>query len=140
MSIFSGLIKEMKSFAAWAEKELAKVFKDAPTISQVADTVIDYVGPILETIITAEAGAPAAAVVAAVIREVQSDLVVVGGLIYDIGTAPTVATKIQAMENDMNGLLTAGHITNQKTVSLVTLVIREFGALLSAFQPATPAA
>jgi len=139
MSIFTGLIKELHSFASWAEKELAKVFKAAPSIVQITDTVIDYVGPILEAIVAAEAGAPAAAVVAGVITEVQSDLVVVGGLIYDIGTAPSVAAKIQAMEADMNGLLTAGHITDQKTVTLVTLVIREFGALLSAFQPA-PAA
>lgn len=136
MSIFSGLIKELHSFAAWAEKELAKLFQASPTIAQVADTVIAYIGPILEAIVAAEAGGPAAAVVAAVIKEVQSDLVVVGGLIYDIGTAPSVGAKIQAMENEMNGLLTAGHIKDQKTVSLVTLVIREFGALLSAFSPA----
>lgn len=143
MSVISVIEGDAKTFGSWAEKELEKVFKTAPAIAAVTDTVIDYLGPVLEDIVTAEYGGPAGALVTEVVNEVQQDLIVVGGLVYDLGASPTVAGKVAAMQTDLNGLLAAGHIKNPATVKLVGLALRELGGLVTKLTPpptATPTA
>lgn len=132
MSIFSSIVNAEHTFAAWAEKELALLYKDAPKIEAVADTVLKYAGSALQIIVTAEAGNAAGAVVGSVVSQAQSDLTVASGLISDFGATPTAASLVSSVQSNLSGLLTASHITNSTSVSNVTKVVSSLGALATA--------
>ena len=59
-------LSTLHTFGAWAEKELAALVGKAPAIEQVAASVLKYAGPALQTVVAAEAGAPAGALMPAV--------------------------------------------------------------------------
>ena len=140
MSILSALIKDEHTFAAYAEKELVKLFNEAPKIEEIASPILTYVGAALQIIVGAEAGAPAAAIVGSVIKQAQSDLVAVSGLIYDFGATPSASSIVSGVQSDLGSLLTAGHITNATSVSNVTKVVDSLSALAKALPAAVPAA
>ena len=139
MSIFSSIANAEHTFAAWAEKELTKLVGAAPTIEKILGTVLTYAGPALQTIVTAEAGAPAGAIVGKVVSEAQSDLIAASSLVYDFGATPTVGSILSSVQTNLSGLLSAAHVTNSGSVSTVTKVIGEINALVSAIS-AKPAA
>jgi hypothetical protein len=132
MSIFKGIVNVEHTFAGWAEKELAKLFKEAPKIAQVADAVLTYVGPALQTVVTLEAGAPAGAIVGQVVREAHSDLVAASGVIYDFGATPSVGSIINGVKDNLASLLAAGHVSNPASVANVNQVINELDILVTA--------
>lgn len=132
-------LTELHTFGAWAEKELAKLVGIEPKIEQIAGTVLTYAGPALQTIVTAEAGAPAGALVGKVISAAQADLTAASGLIYDFGASPSVASVISSVQTNLSGLLTAGHITDAKSVGTATKIVTELGQLANAIAPAPPA-
>lgn len=136
MSIFSKIASAEHTFAAWAEKELAKLYSVAPTIEQMASTVLTYAGPALQTIVTADLGAAAGAVVGKVIQQAQSDLVAASSLIYDFGPSPSVSSILTAVKNNLAALLTAGHVTSATSVATVTKVTNELSTLATAITPA----
>ena len=143
MSIFKGIANVEHTFAGWAEKELAKLFKDAPKIVQVADAILTYVGPALQTIVTIEAGAPAGALIGKVIREAQSDLTAASGAIYDFGATPSAGSIINGVKNNLAALLAAGHVSNPASVANVNQVVNELDVLVTALakvsaNPPTP--
>lgn len=139
MSIFSKIAATEHTFAAWAEKTLQTIENVAPSIEKVAGTVLTYVGPALQTIVTAEAGAPAGSVVGKVIGQAQSDLTAASSLIYDFGASPSVTSIVGSVKDNLGTLLTAGHVTNATSVSTVTKVVGELAALIAAL-PAPVAA
>lgn len=132
MSIFSSIVNADHTFAAWAEKELTALVSAAPTIEKVAEPILKYVGGALQIAAGIELGAPAAAIVGSVVSQAQADLVTVSGLIYDFGANPTVAGRVTAVQNDLNGLLAAGHVSNPKSVDAVTKAVASLGALATA--------
>ena len=132
MSIFSGIENIEHTFSGWAEKELGKLYGQAPKIEQVAGTVLTYVGPALQTVVSLEAGAPAGAIVGKVIQDAQSDLTAASGLVYDFGANPTIGSIIASVKTNLSALLTAGHVTNPASVAGVNQVIGELGILATA--------
>lgn len=132
MSIFKGIANVEHTFAGWAEKELSKLFKDAPKIEQVADAILTYVGPALQTVVTIEAGAPAGALVGKVIREAQSDLTAASGAMYDFGATPSVGSIINGVKDNLAALLAAGHVSNPASVANVNQVVNELDVLVTA--------
>ena len=130
----------LHTFGAWAEKELAALVSKAPAIEQVAASVLKYAGPALQTVVTAEAGGAAGAVVGKVVADAQAGLVAASGLIYDFGASPTVASVVSSVESNLSALLSAGHITNSTSVATVTKITTELGSLATALTSATPAA
>jgi hypothetical protein len=139
MSFFSKIVSAEHTFAAWAEKELAKLFTEAPKLEQIASTILTYAGPALQTIVSVDLGAAAGAIVGKVVQQAQSDLVAASGLIYDFGATPSAASILNAVKDNLGALLTAGHITNATSVATVTKVTGELGALVAAFPAATAA-
>lgn len=139
MSIFSKITSAVKTFAVYAEKELAKLVGAAPKIEAVAATILKYVGPALQILVTAEAGAPAGAIVGSVVSEAQKDLIAAGSLIYDFGATPTVASVIKGVSDNLGVLLTAGHVTNPTSVDTVTKILNNLNSLAAAL-PAVVAA
>lgn len=133
-------ITKLESFAAKVEKEFAALWGKAPSLTTIASTTLTFVGPILETVITVEAGAAAGAAVTTVINKVESDLAAVKGLLTVVGPTVSVKGLITSAQADLSSLLTAAQITNPASVANVTLVINELEALATAFPATTPVA
>lgn len=129
----------LHTFGAWAEKELAALVGKAPAIEQVAASVLKYAGPALQTVVTAEAGGPAGALVGKIVADAQAGLTAASGLIYDFGASPTIASVVSSVQSNLGALLSAGHITNSTSVATVTKVVTELGSLSTALT-AAPAA
>jgi len=134
MSLFTAL----HTFGAWAEKELALLVGKAPAIEQTAASILKYVGPALQTIVTVEAGAPAGAIVGKVVADAQASLIAASSLIYDFGASPTVASVVGSVQSNLAALLAAGHVTNATSVATVTKVTTELGSLVTALGGTTP--
>jgi hypothetical protein len=126
---FKGIAAAAHTFAAYAEKAFAALRGDIPTIEHVAGTVLKYVGPILQMVVTAEAGAPAGQVTGKVLAEAQSDLLAAGSLIYDFGAHPSATSIIDSVSKNLDALLAAGHITNSNSVGMVKKAIGELDSL-----------
>ncbi len=140
MSLFTEIENADKSTCAWFEKGWAKLHTEAPKIIDIADKILPYVSLLLQTVIGAEAGAPAAAVAGKILSQAQSDIDVANAVIYDTGATPTAASAISAVATNLGGLLTAGHVTNTVSVSTVTKAVSELGTLATAItNAATPA-
>lgn len=129
MSIFSSIASAEHTFAAWAEKEWAIVYKEAPKVESVLAATLKYAGPALQTVVTAEAGGPAGAIVGKVLADAQAGLVAASGLVYDFGATPTVGGVLSAVTSNLSGLLAAGHITNATSVATVTRVVNEINTV-----------
>ena len=138
MSLFSAIAKAEHSTAAWFEKEWAKIHADAPKITDIADRVLPYVSSLAQIVIGAEAGAPAAALVGNVLGQVQKDLDVANAVIYDTGATPTATSAVTAIQTNLSGLLTAGHISNATNVATITKAVNELGVLIAALPAAPP--
>jgi hypothetical protein len=150
MSIFSGIASADHTFVAWAEKELTKVEKAAPTIEKVVDTGIAYLTPVLNIALAATGAGAVVPEVDEVISEAQKDLMVVSSVIYDFGPTPTAASMFASIKTNLQGLLSAGHIKSATGTAAVNKAIGEVDAmgaavsaaaskLTEAAAPATPA-
>lgn len=128
-------LSSLHTFGAWCEKELTILVGKAPAVEQVAASVLKYAGPALQTIITAEAGAPAGALVGKVIADAQAGLAAASGLIYDFGATPSAGSVIASVQTNLASLLSAGHITNANSTATVTKVVNELAALATALAP-----
>lgn len=133
-------ISTLHTFGAWAEKELALLVGKAPAVEQTVASILKYAGPALQTVVTAEAGAPAGAIVGKVVSDAQAGLIAASGLVYDFGASPSVASVVGSVQSNLSALLTAGHITNSTSVATVTKVATELGSLVTALGGTTPTA
>jgi hypothetical protein len=134
--MFDGIVKAEKSTAAWFEAEYVKLHASAPTIVAIADKVLPYASLLLQTVIGAEAGAPAAAVAGKILSKAQADLDVANALIYDTGPTFTAAAAINAVQSNLEDLLSATQISNPTSVATVTKAINELGVLSTAINTA----
>ena len=133
MSIFSAIANAEHTFAAWAEKELAKVLGAAPTFLQISSAVLTYAGPILQTVLSAVGQSAAATEVASVITQAQSDILVVRAVVLDAGPVPSAQALLASVQTNLAGLLSANHVTDPVSVALVNKLLKEFATLLAAF-------
>ena len=128
-------LSALKGFGGWVAKEFTKVFNAAPTVEKVADTVLAYAAPALQIILGA-LDPPAAAIAGPIIAEVQKDLHVASGLIFDFGATPTATSILGAVTKDLQGLLDAGHIKDTALQGKVTLVIQTVESLVQSLESA----
>lgn len=140
MSLLTAIKNAEHTFAAYAEKIWTKIYGDVPKIEQITATVLKYVGPALQMVVTAEVGAPAGAIVGSVIGEVQTDLLAASSLIYDFGASPSLSSIFTGVNNDLAGLLTDGHVKSAVSVGIVNRVIKEIEVLAAAIQNAVSGA
>ena len=135
-SIFAGSVNAEKSTSAWFEKEWAKIHAEAPTVVAIADKTLPYVSLLLQTVIGAEAGAPAAAEAGSILAKAQADLDIANALIYDTGATPTAAGAIAAVQANLQGVLSASQVSNPVSVATVTKAVSELGVLATALATA----
>lgn len=136
MSLLSAIKSAEHSFAAFAEKAWAKIYGETPTIAKITSTVLKYVGPALQMVVSAEVGPAAGAEVGAVIKEAQEDLLAASSLIYDFGATPSLASIFSGVNTELSGLLTAGHIKGSVSIAIVNRVIKEIEVLAAAIENA----
>lgn len=137
-------LSALKGFGAWIVKEFTKLHNEAPAIEKVADTVISYAAPALQIILGA-LDPPAVAIVGPIIAEVQKDLHVASGLIFDFGANPNAVSILSAVTKDLQGILDAGHIKDSALQGKVSLIIQTVSSLTESLisalgNPATPPA
>lgn len=125
------LLTTLKGFGSWVAKEFAKVFNAAPAIEKVADAVLSYTAPALQ-IILGLLDPPAAAIVEPIFAEIQKDLHVASGLIYDFGANPNAISILSAVTKDLSDLLAAGHIKDTNLVAKVQTIVSTVGSLVEA--------
>jgi hypothetical protein len=140
MSIFSTIDKDLHTFGAWAERELRKLETEAPKLERIADAILKYCGPALQAVVTAEAGAPAGAVIGAVVADAQTSLLAANGLLTDIGPTPTIGNVIGAVSDNLSGLLSAAQVKDPKSIKIVENVVHDLSTLSTAVSAATSAA
>jgi hypothetical protein len=139
MSLLTGIENLEHSTVAWFAKEYQSIHGELPAIDALVDRVAPYMKVLLQTVVTAEFGAPAGTLVADAVSSAQADLDVVSATVYDVGATPSAASMVSAVQSNLSGLLTAGHVTNPTSVATVTKVVTELGSLSTAITNATPA-
>ena len=144
MISFSKIVADVeggaKTFVGYIAKEYALLYGKEPQIEQVVDTAIDYVTPALVIVLDAAGEGALAPEVVAVINEAQSDLKVVGALIYDFGPTPNAAKIAAAVQANLAGIETAGHFKDAATQAKFSLIVRAVGVLATALANAVSAA
>jgi hypothetical protein len=138
-SLLSKIEGAEHSTVAFLEKVLIEVEGKEPKIAAVIDATLKYVAPVLQIALLATNDPAAAAIVGAVSTQAQTDLAVASAVVTDFGPTPSAATAFAAVATNLNGLLTAGHVTSSTGVAAVTKVVSEIGVLSSAAQVAATA-
>ncbi len=136
MSIFSKIIKGIESFASKFEKEFQKLLGEAPSWITIVQGVITYAGPLVTTIATLAAGAPAGSAVASILATIKNDLVVASTAAQAGASATSIQTLLASLQTNLPALLAAAKVENLQTVAeiekIVNLLIPEIDALLEA--------
>ena len=125
----------LKGFGGWMAKEWAKIYKTAPKIEQIADAVLSYSVPALQ-IVLGMVAPEELPIVLPIVAEIQKDLHVASGLIYDFGAQPETASIVNSIEQNLNDLLTAGHIKDAALIAKVQGVTKTVGTLATALSGA----
>ena len=129
MSIFTGIANAVKSTAAWIEKTLTKIMKEAPSVLSIIDTTLSYTSVLIEVIVERVAGTAAEAEVVKILAEVRSDIAVVQAVIYDTGTSATASSLLDAIIANLKALAAAGHVSDTATLALITKILTELDVI-----------
>lgn len=143
------MFKTIKSFFSRVPSVFANLFAKAPSVAQTVNTTVKLVAPIISAIVAKAAGDESAAVVDSIIKEVETDLAVVAGTIQATGLSgtgkATVQSSLQAVVDNLQALLAAGHIKNAgllgEITSDVSFAVNEINAVIDVvktYQPAAP--
>jgi hypothetical protein len=142
-NLFKKIFTDLESVASKVENFLREVEGDAPAIEKVVATSLLVVGPLLQTVVTAEAGAPAGALVGSVISTVQQKLAAASQLVGSAGTSGSVITLLESASSDLTDtdfLAGVKSTAGQATVSKVLLEVETLIEGLSSLMPQAPAA
>ena len=132
------------SFFGKIENVFKKLFGQAPSALQKAQSVISYVAPLVKGIMQAVAPEDAATA-GNVIGEITTDLATASTLISQSHTATDQATALTSVSNalgsvntNLSALLAADHIKNPDTIAKITPLVGiatgELQAFLSSVQ------
>ena len=133
------LITELHTFAGWAEKELGKLFNEAPTIEKIADTTLQYVGGAASVIAGLEGGPAASDAVKSVTTALTTGVTALSGLIADYGATPTAASIATSLASNASSLISAAQIKNSTSVAAAKAIVTNLTTLATALTTASPA-
>ena len=136
MGFFSSIAGAEHTVAAFLERELTALEGKEPQIERVIDGSLKWAGPALQFALSASGNTVAAGIAGKVIAQAQADLKVGSALVYDFGPVPSAASIFTSVSTNLSGLLTAGHITSQKSIDAVKKVVGDVGALGTAVNTA----
>jgi hypothetical protein len=127
------------TFVKYAATALSAFLKYEPTIAHLAQTLFNYILPLLQEILTVEFGAGVASEAIAAAQLVISKLVAVQSLIHDYGVTGSVLDKLTEIAGDFDNLMAAGFIKSTASQSYAKRIIVEILAFVSAGKAHLPA-
>ncbi len=136
MSFITAIEGDAHTFAAWAEGELGKLSTEAPAITKVVDTIVQYIGGTASILAGVEGGPAASTAVTSAVSAIQTGLTALSGLVADFGATPTAASMAASLATNANVLLTAAKVTNQTSVKAATGIISNLNTLATALSSA----
>jgi hypothetical protein len=140
MSVFSNVIKDLKSFAAKVEGAFKKLFGDAPSWIAIAQGVLTYLGPIVVTILTIGGGSALGAEANVIIGEIKTDLATALATVTTANAATSLPSLLAGIQAQLPALLAAVKVSNPSTVASIenytNIINTEIAALLNALPAA----
>jgi hypothetical protein len=134
-------LTELHTFGSWAEKELGKLFTEAPKIEEVTDTVLQYVGGAASIIASLEGGPTASTLVTKAVSTIQTGVTALNGLVSDFGANPTVASIANSLATNASSLLAAAQVKNPASITAANSIVTNLTNLAKALTTAsTPTA
>jgi hypothetical protein len=118
-----------KSFVSFLVKEYAAFYKSEPTLIQTIDTTVSYAEDGIAIILPLAGAGTLAGPIDAIVQEAVTDLNRASALVYDFGPSPNAASIFAAVQSNLAGLETAGHITNPVTIAKLKLIINAIGTI-----------
>jgi hypothetical protein len=136
MSVFSNLVKDLKSFAAKIEAAFKKLFGDAPSWISIAQGVLTYLGPVVVTILTVGGGSALGDEANTIIGDIKTDLATALATVSTANAATSLPSLLTGIQSQLPALLAAVKVSNPSTVSEVenytNIIDTEITALLNA--------
>ena len=129
-----------KTFVSFLAKEYAAFYRSEPTLIQVVDTTVSYAEDGLAIVLPLAGVGTLDGPIDAVVQEAVTDLNRASALVYDFGPSPNAASIFAAVQSNLAGLETAGHITNPVTIAKVKLIINAIGTIAQLIAKAVAAA
>jgi len=136
MSVFSNVIKDLKSFGAKVEAAFKKLFGDAPSWIAIAQGVLTYLGPIVVTILTVGGGAALGSEANVIIGNIKTDLATALATLSTANSASSLPSLLADIQSQLPALLAAVKVSNPSTVASIenytNIIDTELTALLNA--------
>jgi hypothetical protein len=136
MSVFSNVIKDLKSFASKVEGAFKKLFGDAPSWIAIAQGVLTYLGPIVVTILTIGGGAALGNEANEIIANIKTDLATALATVSTANASGSLPKLLADIQLQLPALLAAIKVSNPSTVTSIenytNIIDAEITALLHA--------
>lgn len=140
MSVFSNVVKDLKSFAAKVEAAFKKLFGEAPSWIAIAQGVLTYLGPIVVTILTVGGGSALGDEANTIIASIKADLATALATVSTADAATSMPGLLTDIQLQLPTLLAAVKVSNPSTVSQIenytNIIDTEITALLNAMPAA----
>ena len=140
MSVFSNVIKDLKSFAAKVEAAFKKLFGDAPAWIAIAQGVLTYLGPIVVTILTIGGGSALGDEANEIIGTIKTDLATALATVTTANAATSLPSLLADIQTQLPALLAAVKVSNPSVVASIenytNIIDTEITALLTAMPAA----
>ena len=140
MSVFSNVIKDLKSFAAKVEAAFKKLFGDAPSWISIAQGVLTYLGPVVVTILTVGGGSALGDEANEIIGNIKTDLATALATVSTADAATNLPSLLTDIQSQLPVLLAAVKVSNPSTASEVESYTNIIDTEITALLNAVPAA
>lgn len=131
MSFFSNLATDFEKI----ENIFVSFFKKEPSWALVAETDLAFIAPVINTIVTLNAGAAVDAQVQEVIADIQKDLVLATKFVQAEDSSSNLTDVLNTLKSNLNGLLTLAGIKSNpefnKISAYVSGIIAELEAIIN---------
>ena len=140
MSVFSNVIKDLKSFSAKVEAAFKKLFGDAPSWIAIAQGVLTYLGPIVVTILTIGGGPALGDEANQIIATIKTDLATALATVTAANGATSLPSLLADIQTQLPVLLAAVKVSNPTVVASIEKYTNMIDAEITALLTALPAA
>jgi len=140
MSVFSNVIRDLKSFAAKVESAFKKLFGDAPSWIAIAQGVLTYLGPIVVTILTIGGGPALGDEANEIIGTIKTDLATALAAVTTANAATSLPNLLADIQAQLPVLLAAVKVSNPSVVASVEKYTNMIDTEITALLTALPAA
>jgi hypothetical protein len=136
MSVFSNVIKDLKSFSSKVEAAFKKLFGDAPSWIVIAQGVLTYLGPIVVTILTIGGGPALGDEANQIVGTIKTDLATALATVTSANGATSLPSLLAGIQTQLPALLAAVKVSNPSVAANIekytSMIDTEITALLTA--------